>query len=229
MTNIIVSTMDKNLQITLGPKKILERILRTFIEMLIARKVLPKDSFDHSFDELQKSGTDDMVFTIMTYSSTSSGEIDLKELKKDKGKLYVLKIIPQKITAISKDSGILDFLEEHKKNKKIIVVKDIGQKIYNQLISRPDTEVFNELELMYNILKHDLQPEFEPMSMADSKKFYNEYLCRPNQVKKMGLDDPVARMLGLKVNQLVRVIRPSESSGQAVSYRIVCYPTVTKG
>jgi DNA-directed RNA polymerase subunit H (RpoH/RPB5) len=221
---------NKQLQIIYSEKEILERIVSTFVEMLINRGILSKDSFKNSFKEVMDSGTDELVFKINTFPLVHN-EKDIDKLKQSPGKLYVLKIVTHKLTAINKASGIADFLKEYTAANKIIVIKDIGQKVYNQLASQPNTEVFYEKQLIYNILNHDLQPEFFPISLDDpeeTQKFYIDYLCNGAKLTKMDEDDPVARMLKLKVGQIVRVVRPSEVSAKTPSYRIVCKSTLNK-
>jgi len=211
------------LQIMLDSSKILDRILTTFVEFMIARGVIPKDSFEKSLNELQQSGTDDLVFKIKIFPDISAED-------NKTGKLYVLKIItqPQKITAISKDSDILDFLKKYDKYKKFIVVKDIVLKVYNQITSKSDTEIFKEQEIIYNILNHVLQPKYEIMTDDEVKKFFVEYMCKPSQVSKLPLSDPVAKAYGLKVGQMLRIIRPSEAVSEVVTYRIACPAVVLK-
>ncbi len=224
----------ERIQIMLTPKEIINRILRVFVEMLIARKLLDNESLSETYEILKRTGTDDLVYKIQTQSKIKMTE-DLKDVKRTSSQLYVLKIIPQELTAVSKDSGILDFLDKYDKNHKIIVVKNIGQKVSNQLLSRANTEVFSEEKMMYNVLKHDIQPEFTPLDIYldinndDAiKKFCEEYMVKKSQIQKMDMHDPVAEYLGLKVGQVVRILRKSESTAHTPIYKIICYSSVTK-
>jgi DNA-directed RNA polymerase subunit H (RpoH/RPB5) len=210
-------------QIMLNDKEILERILVTFIQILIARKLITNDSFKNTFESLRDSGTDDLVFSITLFPMIDSEE-DVKKLKSSKGKQYILKYIPYKLPAINKTSGILDFLKKYEDSYKFLVIKNAGQKVRNQLDIYKDIEVFDEVDLMDNILEHDLQPEFEPFDVNDKKKmehFFKEYCCSKAQLMKMGTSDPVAKFLGLQPGQIVRIIRNSETSGKSVIYRVI--------
>lgn len=222
----------ERLRIMLTPNEIIERILYTFLEMLHARGLLPKDSLAKHFEVLKREGSDDMIYKVMT-----TPKFKLSDEGKDKktSNVYVLKIVPQELTAVSKDSGILEFLDKYDKTHKIIVVKNIGQKVVNQLLSKPNTEVFAEEKMMYNPLKHDLQPQFTLIStildidnQEAKEKFKKEYKVTDAQIQRMDHGDPVAQFLGLKIGQVLRVKRTSEQTGYSIIYRIICHSTISK-
>jgi DNA-directed RNA polymerase I, II, and III subunit RPABC1 len=90
----------------------------------------------------------------------------------------------------------------------------------NSLIER--IEYFNESELIINITEHCLVPRHEVLLKEDCKKLLEKYSIKESQLPKINKNDPVARYLGIEKNQIVKIIRISETSGRYVTYRRCC-------
>uniref|UniRef100_A0A8C4TUR1 DNA-directed RNA polymerases I, II, and III subunit RPABC1 n=1 Tax=Falco tinnunculus TaxID=100819 RepID=A0A8C4TUR1_FALTI len=71
-------------------------------------------------------------------------------------------------------------------------------------------EQFLQQELLINITEHELVPEH----------VYPLFL-RENQLPRIQAGDPVARYFGIKRGQVVKIIRPSETAGRYITYRLV--------
>uniref|UniRef100_A0A672I9X4 DNA-directed RNA polymerases I, II, and III subunit RPABC1 n=1 Tax=Salarias fasciatus TaxID=181472 RepID=A0A672I9X4_SALFA len=72
-------------------------------------------------------------------------------------------------------------------------------------------EQFLQQELLINITEHELVPEhIYP---------YRQY--GESQLPRIQAGDPVARYFGLKRGQVVKIIRPSETAGRYITYRLV--------
>ncbi|XYA00149.1 DNA-directed RNA polymerases II 24 kDa polypeptide (RNA polymerase II subunit 5) [Meyerozyma guilliermondii] len=81
-------------------------------------------------------------------------------------------------------------------------------------------ETFQESDLIVNITHHDLVPKHIKLSIGEKKELLARYRLKESQLPRIQREDPVARYLGLKRGEVVKIIRRSETSGRYASYRI---------
>lgn len=82
-------------------------------------------------------------------------------------------------------------------------------------------EHFREEELLIDITEHELVPKHIPLSDAEKAALLDRYKLSEYQLPRVQVNDPVSRFLGLRKGQIVKIIRPSETAGRYVTYRIV--------
>ena len=121
-----------------------------------------------------------------------------------------------------------------KRNTKTVILILIGsevpalQKIVNSYYNYSKREkknvyvqIFEIKKLCFNILKHSLVPKHEVIT---EEEFINEVqnvykINSKSQLPGIKRDDPVAKYIGIRPEQVCRITRPSESSGVYICYR----------
>lgn len=189
-------------------------MLLNVIKMLSSRGYIDLANIDTHYKKLENKQNQHSVYNIST----------------DTGTLFMVKIVQQKISTINKVVGISDFLNNNADTKKILIVygTNINKKAYKQIIEYPNTEIFWDFELMLNIIDHEYQPKFELLTQDELEEFNGTYITTKREIPKMERTDIIARYYNLKVDDIIRIIRPSTSSGYTVSYRIVINSPIGK-
>ncbi|MCI4435256.1 MAG: DNA-directed RNA polymerase subunit H [Ignisphaera sp.] len=76
-------------------------------------------------------------------------------------------------------------------------------------------------DLLQKILEHELVPKHEVLSIEEGMKILKEYGVKPEQLPWIRASDPVAKAIGAKPGDIVRIIRKSPTGGEIVVYRYV--------
>ena len=83
---------------------------------------------------------------------------------------------------------------------------------YVQIISLP--------QLLINIIDHRDVPKHEVMDEKEKQELLEKYGIKDSNIPIILRDDAMARYLGLTPGEVVRILRPSPTSGTYTSYRI---------
>jgi len=73
---------------------------------------------------------------------------------------------------------------------------------------------------------HILVPKHEVLSKEEAEEVLKLLGVKPEQLPKIRADDPIAKEIGAKVGDIVRIIRESPTAGVSIAYRLVVPPSI---
>ena len=109
----------------------------------------------------------------------------------------------------------------HGSDNNIMVVRDKMTPSSQKGLKDVPHELFELRELQYNVTRHSLVPRHDIVTDGGEEAgiLRDHGLKAKTQLPLISRADPVARYLGLRPGQLVRVTRISRTSGECVAYR----------
>jgi len=78
-----------------------------------------------------------------------------------------------------------------------------------------------EEELPFKVTDHFLVPKHELLTPDESRDVLHRYSASPNQFPFISSTDAVAKSIGAKAGDFIRITRKSETAGETVYYRFV--------
>ena len=96
-------------------------------------------------------------------------------------------------------------------------------KSFNEYKNKVNLQFFYIKELLFNIYRHELVPKHDVISSNEEiKEIMDKYLMKNKfQFPLILHTDPVCKYLNIKSNSLVKITRPSPTSGEYILYRYV--------
>ena len=194
-------------------------VLTNIIKMFNTRGYITS-SLKKILDDTNTKKNDD-TYKIILDKKMEPQSNDKSFIEKFDGSCVMIRVIHQKVQGIAKLPLVKDFINQYKYTHKIFVFDSISEKVKMSLSILPNTEVFNEVFLMINILNHIDCPKYEILDEEEAKEVLVSYMLKKNELPKILTSDPIVEYYNLKRGDIMRIIRPSEQSGRSVAYRIV--------
>ncbi|EDO08548.1 RNA polymerase Rpb5 N-terminal domain containing protein [Babesia bovis T2Bo] len=160
------------------------------------------------------------------YDRVRSKMLLVASLKTDKdAKLLVYFADETKKTGVKPIRELTEKMEDHDIHRAILVTQNVLTPFAKDAIleaaPRNIIENFLETELLVNITKHELVPKHIPLTADEKQTLLQRYKVKESQIPRIQAADPVARYFGLTKGQVVKIIRPSETAGRYVTFRLV--------
>eukprot|EP00924_Labyrinthula_sp_SR-Ha-C_P013809 maker-scaffold_5-snap-gene-14.0-mRNA-1 protein AED:0.01 eAED:0.01 QI:222/1/1/1/1/1/2/22/209 len=193
------------------------RVFKTIMKMLSNRKYLvPEHEKDISLQEFKEKFGSPLNRTLLTYEA--------QKIEDPEDKITVFFPDDEKV-GVKPIREYIDYMSSGKLTRGILVcatsITPLAKQALQELKPKYIMEYFLESELLIDITEHELVPKHEVLTKTQKDQLLEGYKIKPEQLPRMKIDDPVARYFGLQYGEVVKIIRPSETAGRYVTYRIV--------
>ncbi len=199
-------------------------IINKNIEDMLVNRGDDVSSFKEILLSLNKEDfeSDKLVINVQTLNTTILYALS-KNLRKN--------IINELKEKLKDGDNIKDFINKYGGKNNIIIVfnnESISTAVKSQLNKYDKIfqkngghlQYFSSQQLMFNPTKHEYVPKHTKLTEEEAKEFMKEYLARSKMHMHVILqNDPIAKWIGLKHGDIVRIDRYNENSGESFSYR----------
>ena len=199
-------------------------IINKNIEDMLVNRGDDVSSFKEILLSLNKEDfeSDKLVINVQTLNTTILYALS-KNLRKN--------IINELKEKLKDGDNIKDFINKYGGKNNIILVfnnESISTAVKSQLNKYDKIfqkngghlQYFSSQQLMFNPTKHEYVPKHTKLTEEEAKEFMKEYLARSKMHMHVILqNDPIAKWIGLKHGDIVRIDRYNENSGESFSYR----------
>lgn len=198
MSTQILNTDD----IIINKNDKIQTVIKTLCRIISERKYSNK-SLKEIFEKLKPIINDDqMLFTI-------------------DDKKFGIKFVSNFLTTIKKEASIENFLEKNSDVHKFVIINRLSDRAVKQILEHKNTEVFTMDELLIVVIDHYLVPQHILLSSDEKENYLTIFNHQIRDMKKILLNDPIAKFYGAKVGDMFKIIRPSITAGKDIDYRIV--------
>lgn len=187
----------------------------TIIKIFINRGFIKQENKDKYTKKFVETENDDMEYIIqLDYDKNYNTEI--------KNKKVYIKIFDYKISSINKTSPIGEFISKYDKEYKFLVVQDISTRAEDMVDTyETQVEIFKFNKLQSDITEHDLVPRHVVLTKEDGEKVLEAYRARKRDMPLIRSNEPISKYYNVKPGEIVKIYRPSPSTGEFVAYRLV--------
>ena len=219
-----MSNISMNLKIFKSRNIILEQLERRGFDI--------SEYSNFSLNEIHVLHTNDQLDMLL--STTPEGETKTEGIKEKK--VYIKYHLSGKLTK----SNIYDYIEDlhniedeegittlNDEDDLIIIIKDkVNQPLINfikQLYHKDKKfiPIFNINRYLFNILDHVTVPTHIKLSEVEKEEAAKEFnIMNDNQWPEISMIDPVAQAIGLRPDDLCKIIRTSPTASQTIYYRL---------
>lgn len=99
-------------------------------------------------------------------------------------------------------------------------ITPFAKQAVQEMIDSYRIEHFKEAELLVDITQHQLVPDHQVLTQNEKAELLKRYRLKETQLPRIQPNDPVARYYGMKRGNVVKILRPSETAGRYVTYRV---------
>ncbi|KAM8889691.1 DNA-directed RNA polymerases I, II, and III subunit RPABC1 isoform 1-T1 [Synchiropus picturatus] len=186
---------------------------RTNLNVLVAHNDDPTDQMFVFFAEEPKVGikTIKMYCQKMQEENVTRAIIVVQMGMTPSAKQSLVDMAPKYILEQFLQQELLINITEHE-------VDDLFSLLFrHHLVTTLKCDIF--LKCIFFVVK--LVPEHNVMTKEEVTELLARYKLKESQLPRIQAGDPVARYFGLKRGQVVKIIRPSETAGRYITYRLV--------
>ena len=98
-------------------------------------------------------------------------------------------------------------------------IEEFFRNIYNT--RKIFVQYFHLDTLTFNVTKHSMVPKHEILSKEETDELIKSlYITDIKKLPKINASDPISKYYGIKVGEVFRITRPSETSGISYYYRL---------
>lgn len=212
-------------------KTINSKINNILFDTLVSRKyileMLEKRNYDTS--EYKTQGSEELKILFQTNSldivihkNNDPNKIAIVKYLVTKPKIKINSLEKEISELLNSDLLINKPLEEY---EIIILLKDKKsdslQKVMDKCISRGIfIQLFWIKNLMYNPMEHRFVPKHEIISNDEYMEVIKKFNIQNNGIPIIYMNDPIAQYLGMRIGQVCKITRTSDTCGKYITYRI---------
>jgi len=196
-------------------------VRRTVLQMLQDRGyIVPQSDLDLDRDSFKSKHTQ------VSENGLNRESLTLLMQKKDDPTDQIFVFWPEDLkVGVRPVKKYCDRMKEQAVFRAIVIIQQtltaFAKQALAEMAPRYTIEHFQEAELLVNITEHILVPKHKLLTDSEKQTLLAKYKLEDSQLPRIQVNDPVARYYGLQKGQVVKIIRPSETAGRYVTYRLV--------